>query len=252
MELVGPYDENRTDILQLFSTFESCRINFPIESYAKVFLCGNTTAGKSSLTEVIKYRSTNSPDHQYDPLHIVTNVTLLTAGIEPHTITSNEVGNIVLHDFAGHPEYYDSHAAVLEHLMLTSPGVFLVLLKLTNDRNTFEKELYFWTNYIENVSARLSKQSQIIVIGSHVDEVSTYNDRAITSLVEDVMKNAIRKQNYKGYVAMDCHRPGGKGINQFIALLASSCKDVIDRSDSISYCNHVLYSFLNDNKEIMP
>ena len=44
---------NNYAILKLF---EPCRVDFPVESYSKVFLCGNTTNGKSSLAHALGQR----------------------------------------------------------------------------------------------------------------------------------------------------------------------------------------------------
>ena len=98
MELVHPYTKNHTQILQLFHPFIESVKAYAVESYSKVFLCGDTTAGKSSLCELIKYRKDKSSDHEYDPAYRV-NVTPLTAGIEVHTITSLEIGHIVMYLF---------------------------------------------------------------------------------------------------------------------------------------------------------
>ena len=244
MELIPEHHENRFEILKIFEPFQQSQADFPVESYGKVFMCGNTTAGKSSLTAVIMERAKKPPDHKFDTSECVT-VEPLTAGINPHTFTSHEIGNVVLYDLAGHKEYYSSHAAVLENLMLSSPAVFLVLSKLINDRITMRKELYYWFNFIENISKGMksSKRSQIIVIGSRLDELTTSLD-PISELVDEVAKKAIYTQEFHGFVPMECHRPGGKGVKEFIITLSKSCKAILDRSDKISFYCHVQYSFL--------
>ena len=248
MELVPPYDWNHTQILQLFHPFTESSKAYAVESYSKVFLCGDATAGKSSLCELIKYRSDKSSDHEYDPSYRVT-VTPLTAGIEVHTITSLEIGHVVMYDFAGHREYYSSHNAVLENLMLRSPAVFVVVNKLTESEDVIEKNLYYWLNFIENVNTKLSKQSQVIIVGSHVDKLQFSDVTDIEQFIKQTVKHGIRGQIFKGYVALDCRSPGGKNVSLFTSLLSESCNDVIDRSDTISYYCHVLYSFLNDLKK---
>ena len=40
-------------ILKMFEPFEQCRKDFPVEFSSKVFFCGNTGAGKTSLAVVI-------------------------------------------------------------------------------------------------------------------------------------------------------------------------------------------------------
>ena len=249
MQLVPPYAENHTQILQLFHPFTESSKAYAVESYSKVFLCGDTTAGKSSLCELIKYRSDKSYDHEYDPSYRVT-VTPLTAGIEVHTITSLEIGHIVMYDFAGHREYYSSHNAVLENLMLRSPAVFVVVNKLTEPEDAIKKNLYYWLNFIKNVNTKLSKQSQVIIVGSHVDKLQFSDVTYIEQFIKQTVKHGIRRQIFKGYVALDCRSPGGKDVSLFNSLLSESCGDVVDCSDTISYYCHVLYSFLNDLKKV--
>ena len=244
MELVPQDHKNRFEILKMFEPFQQSQADFPVESYGKVFMCGNTTSGKSSLTAVIMERAKKPANHKFDTSECVT-VEPLTAGINAHTFTSHEIGNVVLYDLAGHREYYSSHAAVLENLMLSSPAVFLVLSKLINDRTTMRTELYYWFNFIENISKGMksSKRSQMIVIGSRLDELTTSLD-PISELVHDVAKKATYSQEFRGFIPMECHRPGGKGVKEFIVTLSNSCRAVLDRSDKISFYCHVQYSFL--------
>ena len=207
-------------------------------------MCGNSTAGKSTLCELIKYRSSKST---FDPSHCVT-VTPMTAGMELHTINSWELGHVVLHDFAGHLEYYSSHRAVLENLMVRSPGVFLLMVNVTAPHNTIEKSIYYWINFIENSCAHLVKPSHIIIVGSHIDKLSPQHNAEMKLFITNVAARAIRKQQFQGYVGLDCRRPGGENVTTFTSLLTDSCRQMVDRSDSISFYCHVQYSFLRDLK----
>ena len=109
---------------------------------------------QGKVLAVIMKQAKKPVDHKFDISECVT-VEPLTAGINVHTFTSHEIGNVVLYDLAGHREYYSSHAAVLENLMLSSPAVFLVLSKLINDRETMRKDLFYWFNFLENVSREM-------------------------------------------------------------------------------------------------
>ena len=151
-----PPDSNRFQLLKLFQPFEQCHRDYLTESYAKLFFCGKTKAGKSSLAAVISYRAHNGPYSYYDPEECVKDVVLQTTGIEYHSVRSWEIGNVVIFDFAGHPEYYSSHDAVLETLLLRSPGVFAILSNLTDVEETIKKDLLFWFNFIENVSINVN------------------------------------------------------------------------------------------------
>ena len=244
MELVYHNNINRFRILKMFEPFEQCRKDFPVESYSKVFFCGNTGAGKSSLATVIMERAKNPPNHKFDTSDPIP-VDLLTTGINAHSFSSHEVGNIVLYDLAGHKEYYSSHAAILENLMLSTPAVFAILSKMTDDLCAIEYDLYYWFNFIKNASLRLSssRPSQILVIGSRLDEM-TDGCEEISKVVADVAEKADHSQNFRGFLPMECHRLGGKGVKEFVAMLSSSCKAVLDRSDKISFYCHVQFSFL--------
>ena len=101
MELVPQDHKNRFEILKMFKPFLQSQGDFPVESYGKVFMCGDTASGKSSLTAVIMERAKKPADHNFDASKSVA-VEPLTAGIEPHTFTSHEIGNVVLYDLTGH------------------------------------------------------------------------------------------------------------------------------------------------------
>ena len=249
IDRISSYSSKRTELLQLFTPFVDSSKKFPVESYSKLFLCGNTAAGKSTLCQLINYRSSKSSQHTFDPSHCVT-VTPLTAGIELHTIESWELGHVVIHDFAGHPEFYSSHTAVLENLMVRSPGVFVLMVDVTAPHNTTEKLLYYWINFIENCCARLTKPSHIIIVGSHIDKLSPQMKANMESFITRIAEHAIRKQHFQGYIGLDCRRPGGENVTTFTSLLSDSCRQVVDRSDSISFYCHVQYSFLRDLKMV--
>ena len=242
LELIPPNHKDRFQLVKLFQPFLQHYTEYPVESYAKLFLCGKTNAGKSSLAAVISYRASANIFFEIDPEKCVEGVVLQTTGIDYHSIRSVEIGNVVILDFAGHAEYYSSHAAVLETLLLRSPAVFVIVSNLTDEKEIIKRDLYFWFNFIENVSTDLSIPSQVIIVGSHIDLLPRGND--YESFINEIASCAIRDQNYAGFLAMDCHRPGGKGVKEFMTKLKKSCEAVIDREDKISYHCHCLHVFL--------
>ena len=249
LEEVGLYDLNRFEILKVFEPFVKSRQDFLVDSYRKVFFCGNMSAGKSSLAQCIIYRADKPADYHYNPSQCVEGVQSETAGIISHEVRSHEVGNIILYDFAGHCEYYSSHAAVLENLMLRTPAVFMVVIDSTKGFDYFEKQLYYWFNFIENACANLTKPSHVIIIGSYADQFTDNYDK-LKLHVNYVVKDAICKQEYRGFVAMECHHPGGKGFPEFIVHLRESCKAVHDKSDNISYYSHLLFAYLQKLQKV--
>ncbi|XP_019852459.1 PREDICTED: uncharacterized protein LOC100641765 [Amphimedon queenslandica] len=249
LDVIAPESTARTKLLQLFRPYVDSHTDYPIETYAKVFMCGYSTAGKSSLSQALVDRSKKPLGYKFSPLEKVKDVTPFTVGIDLHTISSPEIGNIVLYDFAGHTEFYSSHAGILENLMLHSPGVFVIIADLTKPRSKVQSELFYWLNFIENACAKLPKPSQVILVGSRADSFSKHG-LEFKADMNDLVEEAVVKQIFKGYCALECHKPGGIGMNDFVSILATSCKEVVNRSDGISYYCHLLYSLLKDLNEI--
>ena len=78
-----------------------------------------------------------------------------------------------------------------------------------------------------------SKPSQILVIESRLDEMTD----GFENVSKVVAEKADHTQEYCGFLPMECHRPEGKGVKEFVATLLYSCKAVLDRFDKISfYC----------------
>ena len=250
LDRIPPYvsSNNRFRLLKLFQPFKQCHRDYLTESYAKLFLCGKTKAGKSSLAAVISYHANREHYHHYDPEDCIEGVVLQTTGIEYHSVRSEEIGNVIIYNFAGHAEYYSSHAAVLETLLLRSPAVFAILSNLTDDDETIKKDLLFWFNFVENVSMKSISSSQVLVLGSHIDELSSEKD--FQPFVNDVANLAVPFQNYKGFFPIDCHRPRGKGVKMFMEKLKESCETVVDKNDKMSYHCHCLNSYLQQLEEV--
>ena len=249
LEEVRLHDPNRFELLKMFEPFKKSRQDYPIDSYRKVLFCGNIAAGKSSLAQCIIYRADKPPDYYYNPSEFIEGVQLETAGINYHNVRSHEVGNIIVYDFAGHPEYYSSHAAVLENLMLRTAAVFIIVIDSTRGFNYFKKQLYYWFNFIEHVCSNLAKPSHVIVVGSYADQFTDNYDE-FKLHVDFVVKDAIHRQEYRGFVAVDCHCPGGIGFPEFIVHLRESCEAIVDKSDIINYYCHVHYAYLQKLQKV--
>ena len=123
-------------VAPIFEKFGKVRISHSVGSFVNIFLLGNPKAGKTTLTQVIKDRASS-----FFKFGAVKQVESSTAGIVPTRLHNTELGNVLLHDFAGQTEYYSSHTAVLENLLLNSGAVFLLLINLTQD---VLKQIWFW------------------------------------------------------------------------------------------------------------
>ena len=105
-------------------------------------------------------RAKKPPNYEFDTSDPIP-VDLLTDGINANTFSSHEVGNVVLYDLVGHKEYYSSHAAILENLMLSTPAVFAKLSKMTDTLHIIKCDLYYWFNFIKKCQSSFTKLKAI-------------------------------------------------------------------------------------------
>ena len=120
------------------------------EPITRIFVIGNPGAGKSSLVEALKregfFESFRRVSESSVPLH--------TAGIVPSIHTSKHYGRSLFYDFAGDPEYYSSHAAILENLVSSKKGdnIFMIVVDLREENIKLREILYYWLLIVHSAS----------------------------------------------------------------------------------------------------
>ena len=233
-------DDNRQKVRRLFIKFGQVTTAHPVDSYVNVLLLGNPGAGKSTLSKVINDTSTGSFVLGY--LRKVKGVEPCTAGIIPYKLKHKTLRNIILHDFAGHSEYYSSHNAVIENLLQGSAGVFLIVV------NILEKEaieqLHQWLTVVRNEEQKAHDQCHVIVVVSHVDEISDPVERRKRK--EEIRSIVGRERS----VFLDCRKLGGGGVDSLFNKLSSACESIRSTSGrNLSLYCHMMYGLLEERKE---
>ena len=243
------YATGKYDIVRLLLPFvKHNRVyrEFPVHTFAKMILVGDSGAGKTTVTEHIKLIVSNST------AELVGEVECLTAGIIPHQVKNEQGINFVIYDFAGQLEYYSSHAAILEQVMCKSAALFLCLIDLSKSNEDICQSLHYWITFIENACNMIEGKSHVVIIGSHADLVKQNELEVKSSLLKKIahhrMEN-MKHQQYTGYLSMDCRCVNTDVSPQLISLVNESHTAITTSQPSINVYCHVLYAFLHSKLE---
>ena len=228
-------------LIAIFKKFGKIKVSHPIDSYVNVLLVGNPGAGKSTLSHVIKDTATGS--FFLGSIRYVGEVVPCTAGIIPYKLQHRTLGSIILHDFAGHSEYYSSHSAVIENLLQGSGGVFLIVVNILEKEAV--RQLHQWLTVVRNEAQKALSQCHVIVMVSHVDEISNLVERRRK---EEIQKIIVRERCDS--VFLDCRKYGGSSVDSFFNKLSSACESIRSTSGrNLSLYCHMMYGLLEERKE---
>ena len=237
----------RYDLLKLFQSFSQCERDFPVHTYTKLILTGYSGAGKTTISQLILLLASKTGFFSRLSSGRVTDVECLTAGIIPLHVESkvNELGNMVIYDFAGQQEYYSSHTAVLERIMRNSAAIFVCIVDLSQCMDKISESIHYWISFIENACSSAQGSSHVIIVGSHADLVKSSRElNEKSSLVESIAERRPKQVTYGGFVSMDCRESKTKKARHFRSLLSTSQQAILSSQPSMSRYCHVLYAFL--------
>ena len=194
------------------------------EPITRIFVIGNPGAGKSSLVETLKregfFESFRRVSESSVPLH--------TAGIVPSIHTSKHYGRSLFYDFAGDPEYYSSHAAILENLVSSKKGdnIFIIVVNLREERIKIREILYYWLLFIQHQN--LGKEPCLIIIGSHsdvMDREKVEGKRMELQKFCDKIQPGHGVLHKVAHFILDCRNPRHQHLGDIQKLIASFIKD---------------------------
>ena len=231
------------DIIKLFEPFEECRTAFPVHTFTKLILTGDSGAGKTTTAKHLVHLASTACS-VVSAVDCVANAERYTAGIVPHHIQSEQLGNFVVYDFAGQQEYYSSHAAILEQVMRRSAAMFVCLIDLRKSNESICQSLHYWLSFIDNACSTAEGRSHVLIVGSHADQVASSVEEKSSLLQTIIATRRVKRQEYAGCIAMDCRRANTDASRRLIAILADSQKAIAASQPVIHYYSHVVYAFL--------
>ena len=246
LDIASRQDHNY-DLLKQFQSFPQCEKDFPVHTYTKLILTGYSGAGKTTISQLILLLAKETGFFSWLSSGRVTDVECLTAGIIPLHVESkvNELGNMVIYDFAGQQEYYSSHGAVLERIMRNSAAIFACIVDLSQCMDKIRDAIHYWISFIENACSSAQGSSHVIIVGSHADLVkSSQKLKEKSSLVEGIAESRAKKMTYGGLVSLDCRLSKTTEAHHFRSLISTSQQAILSSQPSMSLYCHVLYAFL--------
>ena len=182
----------------------------------RVFVIGYPGAGKSSLIQTLKnegfFKSLWRVTKDSVPLH--------TAGIIPSVHTSKHYGRALFYDFAGDPEYYSSHAAILENIASSSKGdnIFIIVIDLSKDHIRIKDILGYWFSFIQHQKFN-TKKPFLIAVGSHYDLLDKSTIKASKMEFQE-FGESIQPDAFCFFL-LDCCKPQSKEIHQLTSHITS-------------------------------
>ena len=222
-----------------------------LETYLKIFVVGNSGGGKSTLIKAITTQRSRSIKNSFKAKHVnPSEVPPHTAGIVPLSFNSKHFGHAVLYDFAGQHEYYSSHAAVMENLVLPSPPLFLLLVDISKPMDEIKTQFVYWWMFINNHSKQTTAPPHVILVGSHKDKVKERGENVqktmeqITNVVRDIPVS-FQFDCSKAFPP-DCRKLVSQGLTALLTQLKLTCQILRQTADIDLHC-HILKAFLTTN-----
>jgi ankyrin len=181
------------------------------QKLTRVFVLGNVQSGKSTVVESLKrngfFSSWNPVSEATVPPH--------TSGIIPSEYLHRSIGRVLYYDFAGDPEYYSSHSAIMISVIQSKQGtnVCLILVNFQKSAEHIQEELGYWFTFIAYHCVNLREKCEVLTIGSHIDRISKAEAKQKVALVSQFTQKYLShtpKASFevvKKCLTLNCRKP---------------------------------------------
>ena len=219
----------------------------PLQPAVKVFVVGNPSAGKSTLTAALQ-KELSLLARAFSTNKKVSGVDEKTAGVIPYEFESKKYGRVTLYDFAGQKEFYSSHAALLQNAIKISPPIFLLVVNISDSNEELNQTITYWLSFLKHQCTSVSSRPHVIVVGSHADILISKGEdpnkkcRVVDSICAGPVDFGIE---YTGFISMDCQFTESNGMVELRRNLKHSC-DALRIQENISFNAHCFQIYLID------
>lgn len=220
----------------------------PPQPVVKVFIVGNPSVGKSTLTAALQ-KELSILAKVFIPSKKVHNVDGKTAGVIPYEFDSKNYGPVTLYDFAGQREFYSSHAAILQNSIESTPPIFIIVVDLREEHEEIKQNILYWLSFIENQCTSACRKPHVLIIGSHADVLRLMGENL------DNMKRIIQylkslphftSLKLVDFVAMDCQYSQSSDMAKLRQYLKDSCESLRSMVNNIRFNAHCFLVYLID------
>ena len=211
----------------------------------KMFVLGNTGAGKSTFIKSLQTEDTmfSRIKHRFTK---VTDVDERTAGIIPYDIESKVLGRVTLFDFAGHREFYAGHDVLLRNSMVTSPSIIALVIDMRGEVGLIREALQYWFEFINNHSTEERFESHLVILGSHTDCLSSGETKQKAQFLQLITSHhTLDNISLVGQVMLDCRYAASSSISQLRSIFTQSCKE-LRSSETMAIAHRCFLVFLFD------
>lgn len=226
-----------------------------LEVLMRVFVVGHPSSGKSTLVKALQPEQGAMRKSIVRRYKKVTGVMPQTAGIIPTEIESPEFGRVLIFDFAGHSEYYGSHAALLECSNTSSAPLFLLVVDLSESDSDIQTKIRFWLSFLESHRISTTSHPHVLIVGSHKDVLkkelrADYKTKvsAIESFAHRIVSTSTSLRMV-GFFATDCRDP--RKQTKLRHSLKKSCDELRCNVEVDSICHYLSVFLLKEFQDHM-
>ena len=218
-------------------------ITKPPQPPVKVFIVGNPSAGKSSLTKTLQTETSalGAALAFITGPRLVSDVEEKTAGIVPCHFISKKYGNVTFYDFAGQQEYYASHAALLQNSISFSAPLFIIVVNLCDSEEDIKQKLVYWISFLANQCTSVTTKPHVIIVGSHSDMVKSRGEDPRAKVNLELLQSS--GFHISKFIPMDCRQSNSNKIIELSEHMKLTC-DTLRNQYGIVYHLHQLFTFM--------
>ena len=219
----------------------------PPQPPVKIFVVGNPSAGKSSLTKALQTETSalRAALSSITGPRLVSDVEQKTAGIAPCQFTSRKYGHVIFYDFAGQQEYYASHAALLQNSISSSAPLFIIVVNLCDSEEDIKQKLVYWISFLANQCTSVTTKPHVIIVGSHSDVVKSRGEDLRAKVNMEFLQAAPVSSGFhiSKFIPVDCRQSNSRDIVKLADAMKKSCDD-LRKQFAVVYHLHLLFTFL--------